>query len=78
MKEENSYHYLKALRSKPLREVEMKSSPRRKAFLNQNKKCFKCKKEINPTYCRYLTDPVTKELKVICASCAVPTIKKRR
>ncbi|MBU0958857.1 MAG: hypothetical protein KKB31_02815 [Nanoarchaeota archaeon] len=70
-------NYLKALKSKPLKEIKMYVPERKKALLDQDKKCFKCKKSIRPYLYKYIRDPLTKEMHVFCADCVIPMPKKR-
>jgi len=70
-------NYLKALKSKPLREIKMYVSERKKALLDQDKKCFKCKKDVRQYLYKYIRDPITKEMRVLCSDCAIPMPKKR-
>lgn len=65
-------NYLKALKSRPLKDVKMAVSERKKAFLEQGKKCAKCKEELRPYYYKFIKDPITKKITVICLNCAIP------
>ena len=69
-------NYLRALKSRPLKNVKMAVSERKKAFLEQGKKCARCKKDLRPYYYKFLTDPTTKKVEVVCSSCAIKTIKR--
>lgn len=69
-------NYMNAIKSKPIKDIEMSYSDRRKAFLNQGKRCAKCKKDLNPNFCKYIKDPTTKETIVVCSNCAIPTGKR--
>ena len=76
MENENNF-YLKALKSKPLKEIKMATSERKNAFLEQNKKCAKCNKELRSYFYKYIKDPVTKKFKVVCSNCAIKTAQRR-
>lgn len=67
--------YLNALKSKPLREIKISTPERRQAFISQKGKCLECKKDLNPVYCKYLRDPLTRKIKILCSSCAIKTPK---
>jgi len=69
-------NYLKALKSKPLKEVKMAVSERKNVILEQNKKCAKCKKDLRPYYYKFVKDPVTKKLTVLCLNCAIHVAKR--
>ncbi len=65
-------NYMKALKSKPLKEVDLKISEHKKAMIDQDKKCAKCHKDLKPYMHSYVRDPKTKKLSVICSDCAIP------
>ena len=69
-------NYLKALKTHPLKDVKMATSERKKAFNDQEKKCARCKKDLRPYYYKFITDPVTKKIEVICLNCAIPVFKR--
>ncbi|MBU0894154.1 MAG: hypothetical protein KKF48_01245 [Nanoarchaeota archaeon] len=69
--------YLKALKSKPLRDIKIHHSERKQALINQDKRCIKCKKTLRPYLYKFVKDPLTKKFAVICSDCAIPTPKKR-
>ena len=68
--------YLKALKSKPLKNVTMHASARGQALIDQDQRCQKCKKDIKPYYCKYVQDPATKKYTVLCGDCAVHSGKR--
>lgn len=68
--------YLDAIKRKGTKNVEMKRSERREAMLKQKGKCAKCHHDIKPMYSKFLRNPISQEMEVICANCAV-TIPKR-
>jgi hypothetical protein len=68
--------YFNALKSKPLRNVEITGSARRKALSDQKGKCARCNKELKPYYFNYVRDPQTKEYSVVCSNCLIPINKR--
>lgn len=64
--------YLKALKSRPLRNIKIHPSERNQALIDQDKKCIKCKKTLRPYLHKYVRDPLTKKMTVICSDCAIP------
>jgi len=68
--------YLDVLRSSKLRNVEIKSSPRREALKLQKNKCAKCKRDLNPSFMKFIKSPEGKD-QAICSDCAVNSFKKR-
>jgi len=64
-------NYLNVIKTAKKENVDFKISNTRQALLKQGKKCAKCKKDLNPYYCKYITDPKTKEVSVICSNCDV-------
>jgi len=73
MEDINPSNYIKALKTKPLRNVKIEPNERRKAFLSQKGRCAKCGKELKPYLHKYVQDPVTKQYKVLCSDCAIPS-----
>jgi len=71
-------NYMKALKSKSgnVKNVEMISSDRKKAWKDQQGKCAVCKKDLKSYYCKYIKDPKTNTMKIVCSDCAIKTIKK--
>jgi hypothetical protein len=71
-------NYLKALKSKPnmIKNVEMSGSERKKAWIAQGGKCANCKETLSRSYLKYIKDPKTKTMKILCSSCAIPSIKR--
>ncbi|MCA9488154.1 MAG: hypothetical protein KC516_04300 [Nanoarchaeota archaeon] len=69
-------NYIRAIKSKGVQNIEPAYSERKKAFLKQGKRCAKCKKDLNPNYCKYERDPKTKEMIAICSGCAIQGAKK--
>ncbi len=78
MSDNNIENYLKALKSKPqlIKNVEMASSERKNAWIAQNGKCAQCKETLSKSYLKYIKDPKTKQMKILCSSCAIPSIKR--
>lgn len=68
--------YLDALKKRGTKDVVLKHSERRQAMLNQKGKCAKCKHDIKPMYSKFIRNPISQEMEVICANCAV-TIPSR-
>jgi len=69
-------NYLSVIKSQPAKNVDFKISNNRQALIKQGRRCAKCKKDLNPSYCKYITDPKTKEVSVICSNCAVEIPKR--
>ena len=69
-------NYITALKSRPIKQIEMSHSKTRQALIDQDNKCAKCKKELNPSYCKYVEEPKG-HFKVYCSNCAVPNPGKR-
>lgn len=63
--------YLKALKSKPLRDIKIEPSSRLQALKDQKGRCAKCKHEINRAFAKFIQDPTTKKYTVLCHNCAV-------
>ena len=72
-------NYMKAIKSNKIKMVDIKPavSERKQVMLNQKKTCAICKKAINPVFAKYIRDPNTKVLKLLCSDCAIPDAKKR-
>jgi len=72
-------NYLRLVKLKKIKSADIKPviSERRQVMLEQKKTCAICKKEINPVFAKYVRDPQTKVLKLICSNCAIPTPKRR-
>lgn len=68
--------YLDLLKGSKLRKVEIKSSPRREALKAQRNKCAKCKRDLNPSFMKFVKTPEEKD-QVICSDCAVGSFRKR-
>lgn len=66
--------YLRALKSKPLRNVKIAPSERIQALNEQKGRCAKCKHEINRAFAKFVRDPVTKKYSVLCHNCAIDSI----
>jgi hypothetical protein len=64
-------NYLSAMKTAKKKDVDLKISDNRQALTKQGRKCAICKKDLNPYYSKYIKDPKTKEVKVICSNCAV-------
>ena len=71
-------NYLMALKSKPnmIKKVKMASSERKKAWIAQGGKCANCKGALSRSYLKYIKDPKTKTMKVLCSSCAIPSVTR--
>ena len=69
-------NYISALKSKPIKKVELKTSKRAQALKAQKGKCAKCKKDLQPFFTKYIEDPLTKEITVVCSSCGTKVAKK--
>lgn len=69
-------NYLNVMRSAKKNDVDFKMSDNRQALARQERRCAICKKDLNPSYCKYIKDPKTKEVKVICSNCAVEIPKR--
>ncbi|MDA3836098.1 MAG: hypothetical protein PF542_00590 [Nanoarchaeota archaeon] len=67
--------YLDLLKSKEQKDVKIAHSPRRQAMKDQKGMCAKCKKDLNPSFSKFILGP-TGTYTVICSNCAV-TIPKR-
>ena len=76
MEDEDISLYMKTLKSKPIKKIEIKSSKRQQALNSQKGKCAKCKRDLNTSYSKYVEDPITKTTKVLCSDCAINTVKK--
>ncbi len=71
----DNQYYLKALKSQPVKDVEIKTSKRREVLKKQDNRCIKCKKDLSP----YMTKYITKSdgtMEAICSNCAIPTPKR--
>ena len=64
------------MRTAKKKDVDLKVSDNRQALARQEKRCAICKKDLNPYYSKYIKDPKTKEVKVICSNCAVEIPKR--
>lgn len=60
------------LKEKGTTEITIKPSERRQAMLDQKGICAKCKKNIKPIFSKFIRNPGTKKMEVICSNCAVP------
>lgn len=69
-------NYINALKSGKIKEVTMSVSGHRQAVIDQENKCIKCKKALKPYLYKFITNPATKKIEVICADCTIP-IKHR-
>lgn len=69
-------NYLKALKTHPLKDVKMAVSERKKAFLDQEKRCARCKKDLRPYYYKFIKNPETNKYEAICLNCAIPIVKR--
>ena len=76
MAETSPSTYLNALKSGKIKEVNLKISGSRQAVIDQENKCIKCKKALKPYLYKFVTNPATKKIEVICADCSIP-IKHR-
>jgi len=63
--------YLKALKSKPLRNIKIEPNQKIKALNQQKGRCAKCKQEINRSFATFVQDPITKKYTVLCHNCAI-------
>ncbi len=72
MAETSPSTYLNALKSGKVKEVNMKVSSSRQAIIDQENKCIKCKKTLKPYLYKFITNPVTRKVEVICADCSIP------
>jgi hypothetical protein len=68
--------YLDALNKRGTKDVELKPSERRQAMLDQKGKCAKCKHDINPVYSKFVRNPLSGKMEVLCANCAVEIPKR--
>jgi len=70
---------MKAIKSNKIKKIDIKLplSERRQALVDQGKRCANCKKAIDPIYAKYIRDPNTKTMKVLCSNCAIPNVKRR-
>lgn len=69
-------NYMKALKSKPIKNISIKSSKRKQAWDSQEGRCAVCKKDLKTYYSKYIEDKKTKTIKVLCSGCAIKTVKK--
>lgn len=69
-------NYMKALKSRPVKDVKLNLTKRRRAWENQEGRCAVCKKDLKAYYSKYIEDKSTGEIKVICSGCAIKTVKK--
>jgi len=69
-------NYMKALKSKPLRDVKISTSENKDAMNKQDKKCIRCKKNLHQYLYKFIRNPQTKNMEAVCADCYVK-IKKR-
>lgn len=68
--------YMKALKSKPMKDVHMSVSENKQATLDQKGKCIQCNKPLKPYLHKFMKNPATKKMEAICADCYVK-IKRR-
>ncbi|MEK6926481.1 MAG: hypothetical protein AABW50_04350 [Nanoarchaeota archaeon] len=64
-------NYLRALKDRNLKPVEMKVSNNRQAVLDQKNKCIKCNKVLKPYLYNFVANPATKKVEVVCADCTI-------
>ncbi|MFA5953013.1 MAG: hypothetical protein WC812_00300 [Candidatus Pacearchaeota archaeon] len=57
--------------------VELVPSSRQQALARQNRKCAKCGRELNLNFSKYIQDPDTKTMKVLCSDCAIGNPRER-
>ena len=80
MEHKDLNNYLKAMRSTkdPAKKAEITPvfSERKQAFMKQKGKCLKCNHELKPLYSKYLKNPETKKIEVLCSGCAIKIAKK--
>jgi len=69
---------MKAIKSNKIKKMDLKLpvSERKQVLINQGKRCASCKKAIDPIYAKYIRDPKTKTLKLLCSNCAIPSVKR--
>lgn len=72
----NPANYIKALKGQPMKNVVLSVSNHKQAIIDQENKCIKCKKALKPYLYKFVTNPTTKKVEVICADCSIP-IKHR-
>jgi len=65
-------NYINALKSGKIKEVNMSVSGHKQAMIDQENKCIKCKKALKPYLYKFVTNPTTKKIEVICADCTIP------
>jgi hypothetical protein len=74
-------NYLKAVRSTKDKVGNKNITPvfseRKQAFVKQRGKCLKCNHELKPLYSKYLKNPETKKMEVLCSDCAIKISKKK-
>lgn len=71
-------NYKKAINSNKIKKIDIKPafSERRQALINQGKRCASCKKALDPIYAKYIRDPNTKTMRVLCSNCAIPSVRR--
>lgn len=63
--------YTRALKSQPMKEVKLSVSERQQAKINQDNKCAKCSKRLRPYFYKFVRNPSTKKIEIICSECAI-------
>lgn len=71
VREASNVNYINALKEKQLKPVELKISDNRQAVIDQENKCINCKKALKPYLYKFVTNPVTKKVEVVCADCSI-------
>jgi hypothetical protein len=70
-------NYLNAIKSKAKNQkIQMAVPKGKQALKNQNGKCKICGKELKPYLSKYIKDPLTKEISIICSNCAIKIPKR--
>jgi len=69
-------NYMKALKSKPLRDVKISTSENKDAMNKQDKKCIRCKKSLHQYLYKFIRNPQTKKMEAVCADCYIQIKKK--
>lgn len=69
-------NYINALKTGKIKDVTLSVSGNKQAITDQENKCIKCKKVLKPYLYKFITNPITKKVEVICADCTIP-IKHR-
>lgn len=68
--------YIDALKKKGTQTFVAKPSERRQAMIDQAGKCAKCGKDMKPMYTKFVRNPQTQKMEVICSNCAVSIAKR--